>query len=215
MKNLGILIVIGLIFFGCNQKNESKASIDNRVEDTKSMGFSNDKDEIQNLIRQALMWADSDKTVDLLPAISDSIDSVFVGFDLNKHKLNLKKLEETNLFSDEFIDNYNQIILTLDKKLKNKEYNDWMVGELQPFNFSNDINPWCYCQELPYDNPNPWSLVEITILKLDNNRGELTWTWGKIEWRDIQYKFRVTKEDNKWKISYMKGFDYDESIEQV
>ncbi|MFT3740955.1 MAG: hypothetical protein QM786_19570 [Breznakibacter sp.] len=27
-------------------------------------------------------------------------------------------------------------------------------------------------------------------------------------------RFRVVKEDNKWKISYMQGFDYEESIKK-
>jgi hypothetical protein len=201
--------------FGCTQKTESKVSINDSIVNIESNSSSGDVDEIRNLIRLALCWADSQKSMDLLPAVTDNNDSIYIGFDFNIHKLNLEKLKETDLFADEFIDNYNQVIITLDKKLKNKEYDDWLAGELQPFNFSNDINPWCYCQELPYDKPNPWSLVEISIINLDKFKGELTWTWGKTEWRDIQYDFNVTKEDGKWKISYMKGFDYEESIEQL
>jgi hypothetical protein len=210
-----LTLFIEMFSFGCTQKTESKVSINDSIVNIESNSSSGDVDEIRNLIRLALCWADSQKSMDLLPAVTDNNDSIYIGFDFNIHKLNLEKLKETDLFADEFIDNYNQVIITLDKKLKNKEYDDWLAGELQPFNFSNDINPWCYCQELPYDKPNPWSLVEISIINLDKFKGELTWTWGKTEWRDIQYDFNVTKEDGKWKISYMKGFDYEESIEQL
>jgi hypothetical protein len=216
MKYLSLTaIIFWLIIIGCSQKGGSKASFNNKIEDIKSIENSNDKDEIQNLIRQALTWANAEKSFDLLPAISDNNDSIYIGFDLKKLKVNLDTLKATNFFSNEFINNFYQIILTLDKKLKNHEYYVWLVGELPPFNFSNDVNPWCYCQEIPYDDPNPWGLVEINVLKLDTNKGELTWTWGKTDWPDILYRFNVTKEEGKWKISYMKGFDYNESIKQI
>ncbi len=207
-----LTLIIWLISFGCNQNNESKVVIDTKNDSSKLIDNSVDKMEIQNLIRQVLNWADSKNSIDLLPAISDSSDSIYIGFDLNKLEFNLDKLKETNLFSKEFIDNYNQIILTLDKNIKDKVYYDWLVGEMQTFGFTNDVNPWCYCQELPYDHPNPWDLVEVTVIKLDKEKGELTWTWGKTNWPDMKYNFRVIKEDGKWKISYMKGFDYNESI---
>lgn len=206
------ILIFGLIFFGCNQRNESKTVTDSTTDNSQLIDNSEDKTEIQNLIRQVLNWADTKNSIDLLPAISDSTDSIYIGFDMNKLKLNLDKLKETNLFSKEFIDNYNRTILTLDKNIKDKVYYDWLVGEMQTFGFSNNFNPWCYCQEIPYDDPNPWDLVEVTIIKLDKEKGELTWTWGKTDWRDIEYNFRVVKEDGKWKISYMKGFDYDENI---
>ena len=195
------ILILGLIFVGCKQKNVSKASNDNN------------KDKIQDLIRKTLIWADSQNTIDLLPAIADNHDSLYIGFNFDVLRLNLKKLKETNFFSNEFIDNYNRIILTLDKKIKNKEFDGWLKGEIQPFGFANDFNPWCYCQEIP-DN-NPWKRVEINIIKLDNAKGELTWKWAKSDWSDnFKYKFMVVKKDGRWEIAYMQGFDYNESIKK-
>ena len=77
---------------------------------------------------------------------------------MEKHKQNLTKLAQTNFFSKEFIDNYNFIIIELDKKLKAKEL-IWNKGETPPF--GNDANVWCSCQDVPYDNPNPWDNIEI------------------------------------------------------
>jgi len=163
-------------------------------------------------MRGVLEWADSKNSIDLLPVKTDSNDSIYVGFDLEKLKQNLDILKETNFFTTEFIDNYNQIILTIDKKLKDGEFEVWRVGDLPTFIFANDVNPWCLCQ----DNL-PWENVEIEVIKLDNDDGELKWNWGKLDlnydpsWKEFEYSFRVSKEDNKWKISYLQGFDFKES----
>jgi hypothetical protein len=179
--------------------------------------ISNDKQEIQSLIRKTLNWSESKNSFDLLPALTDGKDSTCIGFDLEKLKVNLEILKATNFFSAAFIDNYNQIILTLNKKIKNKEFEKWSVDELPTFSFANDVDPWSLCQDVPYDKPNPWDLVEVEIINLNSQKGELYWKWGKPElngspdWKDFKYKFNVEKENSQWKISYMQGFDFNES----
>ncbi|MBP1616868.1 MAG: hypothetical protein H6Q14_695 [Bacteroidetes bacterium] len=219
MKNIGLLpLIIGLIFLGCTQKNDVNNRTVSRTDSINVPVTPNDKEEIQNLIRQTLNWADSKSSIDLLPVLADPKDSAYIGFDLKKHRENLKKLKATNFFTTKFIENYNQIILTLDKKLRNKELDEWLVGELQPFSFANDIDPWSLNQDVPYDKPNPWNLVEVEIINLNNNKGKLVWRWGRLEqntdseWKAFRYKFEVAKEDEKWKIDYLQGFDFDESI---
>lgn len=199
-------LIFGLLLFGCNQADNKITSI---KEETTSI---DDKEKIQNLIRQVLNWANSKNSIDLLPVFSDNKDSVYIGFDLDKHKQNLNKLRQTNLFATEFIENYNQIILTLDKGLKEGYYGKWLVGDLPTFIFSNDHSPWCNCQ----DNDD-WNKVELRVITLTDNEGELEWTWGNLstdkysEWKDFAYKFRVVEENDKWKIAYMTGFDFKES----
>ena len=204
MKIYGFLILIcGLTFCNCNNENKKSTTTDN----------TKDKEEIQNLIKQVLAWADSKNCIEILPVVTDSNDSIYLGFDLEKHKLNLNKLKSTGLFSTEFIENYNQIILTLDKGLKNSEYEQWLVGDLPTFIFANDINPWCLCQ----DNLDWWKNVEVKVISLDNEKGELEWFWGNLSndtdssWKEFKYRFRVAKEKNIWKISYLEGFDFKES----
>jgi hypothetical protein len=212
MKHIKLTtLIFGLLLFGCKQTDNKSTSISAEKVETST----DEKEQIQNLIRQALNWADSKNSIDLLPVIADSKDSLYLGFDLELHKQNLDKLRQTNLFSTEFIENYNKIILTLDKGLKNGKYEQWMVGELPPFNFSSDVDAWTLSQDVPYDNPNPFDFVEVKLL--DINKGEVNWKWGKPElitepsWKDFAYKFKVVKEDNKWKISYLEGFDFKES----
>jgi hypothetical protein len=213
MKYKSILILIlGLTFCSCNQSNHTSTKASEKSEILQVTEDSKDKKEIQSLMRQVLVWSHSNQSIDLLPVLTDSKDSVYIGFDLDKHKQNLNKLKESRLFANEFIDNYNQIILTLDRKLRNKEYEEWLVGDLPTFIFANDVDPWCLCQ----DNLE-WDSVGIDIIKLNSDKGELNWKWGNLKpdydpsWREFSYKFRVVKEENSWKIAYMQGFDFNES----
>jgi hypothetical protein len=212
MKHIKLTtLIFGLLLFGCNQADNKRTS----VTEEKVTTSANDIKQIQNLIRQVLNWADTKKSIDLLPVLADSRDSIYIGFDLDKHKQNLDKLQKTNFFATEFIENYNQIILNLDKGLRNDNNKQWLVGDLPTFNFSSGVIPWTLSQDIPYDHPNPFDFVEIKLLNID--KGELIWKWGKPElitepsWKDFEYKFRVVKENDRWKISYLQGFDFKES----
>ena len=205
MKSLFALLLLSLAVSTHAQVTGEKITID-------------DKKQIRNLIRQMLNWSESKKSINLLPVLTDNKDTSCIGFDFDKHKLNLKKLKATNLFAEEFIKNYDQIIITLDKKIKNKEFNKWYTNELPTFAFANDVDPWCLCQDVPYDKPNPWDFIEIDVLNI--NKGELDWRWGNLplnsdpSWHQFTYKLRVVKENNKWEIAYLEGFDFKKSTQK-
>ena len=90
-------------------------------------------------------------------------------------------MKNTGFFEDEFIANYKKIIQTLDKKIKNKEFEAWNIYQLPTFNFANDVNPWCLCQDVPYDKPNPYDFVIVEIIHFDKDKAELNWKWGKLK----------------------------------
>ena len=220
MKYLRLVVAaLAVVLFSSNNNSERKESPVkvNRTKRLKSPKLSNDELEIQNLIRKLLNWKEAKNSFDLLPVLTDSNNKTYIGFDLEKLRANLKILKATNFFSDRFIDNYKQIILTLDKKMRNNEFEKWSVGELPTFSFANDVDPWCLCQDVPYDKPNPWDLVEVKVINLNGKKGELYWNWGKPElngspdWKDFAYKFNVEKENGTWKISYLQGFDFKDS----
>jgi len=211
-------VIVAFILVGCNRDNSTAKKKIEQVENLQQIDFSKDKEEIQNLIRQTLKWADSENSIDLLPVLTNK-DGICIGIDLNKHKSNLDKLRATGYFANEFIENYNQIILELDKKLRNNEFEQWSVNELPPFRFANDVDPWTLCQDVPYDNPSPWDYVEIEVIELDNSNAQLVWKWGNLSlntdsgWKKFSYKFRTVKENGKWKIAYLQGFDFKESTQ--
>jgi hypothetical protein len=205
MKHFKItILLLGLLHFGCAQTNSGNTTKINEKS-------ADDKEEIKNLVRQVYKWHEAQKPSNN-NMVTDSKDSIYVGFNLDQLKSDINELQKTNLFTDEFIDNYNKIYLTIDKKLKSKEFK-WLVGGLPPF--GSDANPWCNCQDVPYDKPNPWELIEVEIITLQSDKGELNWKWGKPElngatgWKEFTYRFRVAKEDGRWKIAYLEGFDFD------
>jgi len=196
MKSFGI-IIIGLILISCNQDNQKPTT--------------KDKEQIQNLVKEVLEWADSKNSIDLLPVITDKNNKIYIGFDFEKHEQNLNKIKATNLFTDGFIANYNQIILTLDKGLKNGEYEQWLVGDLPPFIFANDHSPW-------WDGQESFSLEHgvIELISSDRNNGEYYFRCGNNQngcegLENYKMRFKVSKESNKWKISYLEGFEFKES----
>jgi hypothetical protein len=109
--------------------------------------------------------------------------------------------------------------LKLDEKTKKGEFDKWSLGELPPYNFASDANPWCNCQDVPYDTPNSFGQIDVYIIALSKTSGELYWKWGKLsrdvhqDWRNFSYKFRVKRENGKWKISYLQEFDFNKSTE--
>jgi len=227
LKLAALVLVVNL--FSCNQiekHSPSKSTTDTVNKDqpvalTNKSDSSNDEKEIQLLVRNVLSWGESKKSIDLIPVLTDSKDSLCIGFDLEKVKANLEILRSTGYFSAEFIDNYNQILLTLDKEMKNKQFTPWSTGELPPFNFANDVDPWSDCQDVPYDTPDAYSLVEVHVVNLNKEDGELYWKWGRLKkdndpsWKKFTYKFKVKKENGKWKVSYLEGFDFKQSIYAV
>lgn len=211
-----LILILGLAFLSCNQKSSKTETTIEQAENLYQVDTLHDKSEIQSLIRQTLKWANSKDVIEVLPMLADSQNSIYIGLDLDEHKSNLDILRTTDLFANEFIENYNQIILTLNKKLEAHEFEEWLVGDLPPFRFANGANPWCACQDFPYDNPSPWDYVEVEVIELNNDRAQLIWKWGELDstmdsgWKEFSYKFRSIKENDKWKIAYLQEFDLEE-----
>jgi hypothetical protein len=186
----------------CSPGNQNSVAQNNTFEFSDAQ---QDIDEIQKLIHQVLSWSDSTESIVIYPVKQEG-SSLY--FDQAKLRENLDKLRGTGFFSTEFIEDYSRIILTLHEKLRNKEYKKWMEGDLPPFKFGSNISPWCMCQG--------FSLAQFSHLEtiqMNSKSGELIWKWKEgNSW--IDFRFRVVKENDKWKISYMQGFDYEEGIKR-
>jgi hypothetical protein len=213
MKKIVIaLFVFIVLFISAIVYVQNKFKREQQTENLEDANFPREKEEINTLIKQVLIWSESKESIKLLPVLTDSLNRINIGFDRDKLTENLVKLKETSFFSTEFIENYKQIIITLDEKIRNKEYNEWLVGDLPPFIFHNNYNPWWGGQE-----SFPVQLVIVEVVSLNNDKGEFYFKCGGKEQEcrgleNYKMKFRVVKENNKWKISYLSGFDYKESI---
>lgn len=166
---------------------------------------------IQGLIRDLLNRVDTGRIISLLPMLSDS-NGMVVGFDLERHEANLTTLRASGFFAEEFVEHYNQMILTLDRQVKNNEFGEFSIEDMPPFSFASGVNAWCNCQDIPYNEPNPWDYVEVEVLAWQANRVKLNWKWGNLPsvvgvgWREFRYGFVVVKEDGEWKIASLAGF---------
>jgi hypothetical protein len=216
-------VALVVCLLGCNESSKQKANKTQveaapKVSAPRPPDTIKDKQQIQKLVRSVLVWAEGGKEVpDLLPFVVNRQDSTVTGFDLDKLKGIDDSLKTTGFFSKEFISNYNQIIQLLYRKMKDKEIAPFSTGEIPPFGFHTDADPWCDCQDVPYDGEDAFmvaaKLVEVHIVELNNESGKMYWTWGSLpkgtspDWSTVNYKFNVIKEDGKWKISYLQGFD--------
>jgi hypothetical protein len=187
--NLTIFLIV-LICSSCGQTvNKANFIIDDRTQ-------------IKDLLIQVLKWHDKNGTYTGFEPIFNPKDSLAIGMDLKVLQNELDNLTKTNQFDKEFLDNYSLIVKTIDKKIKNKEI-VFMLGDLPPFA---GADPWCNCQDIPYDNP--WDKIDIKFISIDKDNADLTWTWGESDWsKDFSYKVRAKKANGIWRISYLQGFD--------
>ncbi|GAB3572180.1 hypothetical protein [Hymenobacter daeguensis] len=118
MKDMKLTAVLSvLLIFGCSKVSAQPRALGIQYSTSKIVRYPSDKERIKNIVRQSLVWAESAQ-INLFPVITDRKNKVIVGLDANQHKKNIDKIKATGFFSTEFIDNYNKIVLTLDKGIK-------------------------------------------------------------------------------------------------
>lgn len=185
-----IILLITLIGFSCGQTG------------TKAETATDDKTQIKNLVIRVLKWHDKNGVLNGFEPIFNPNDSLAIGMDLKVLQNELDNFTKTKLFDKEFVENYSKIVKTIDKKIRNKEIS-FMDGDMPPYA---GADPWCNCQDIPYDNP--WDKIDVKFISIDKDNAELTWTWGASDWsKDFDYKVKVKKTEGTWKISYLQGFD--------
>ena len=75
---------------------------------------------------------------------------------------------------------------------------------MNPFRNS---SPWCNCQD-----GGDMKKIQIKIIDLNDQKGSLSWTWSEPDYsKGFEYKFNVEKENGKWKIAYLEGFDFEKN----
>ena len=60
--------------------------------------------------------------------------------------------------------------------------------------------------------------MKIEISELTLNSAAIYWTWPKTATfaeNNNKYHIKLTKEDNKWKIAYMDGFDFNSFFQKL
>ncbi len=190
MNKLLIFIILGFSLISCVQPTE------------RSKTESDEKEKVTSLIIDMMKWRDNEENFSGISPIFDYDSGLAVGMDHYVLENELKKLRQTDMFDDEFIENYKNYVLKIDSGIKSKRL---IFSENDLYPYAGE-NPWCMCQDIPYEDP--WDKLSFRFINIDDNNTELTWTWGESDWSShFSYRVKATKKNSKWRISYLEGFD--------
>lgn len=212
MKTLkSILLLLPFAFFACNKTENTAetAPTEQTLEITASDSSSeHDKNEIEKKVKDMYRWFENKKDWKGNKYIIK--DSLIVGYDMADQKLYLRELQESGYFAEEFISNMGRIIKKQDELLRTGKV-EWLDNDMIPFH--GDVNNWCNCQDVPTDT-DPYGQIKITFTKLNQKEADIFWKWNVSKdvdpsWAEPKYAIRMAKKNNKWKIAWMEGWDYD------
>lgn len=206
-----ILLIVPFAFMACN-KTESTTET-TATEQTPETTLSDspaeqDKSEIEKTVKGMYHWLENKKSQYGNKYIIK--DSLIIGYDMADQKLYVGELHESGFFAEEFISNMDRIIKKQDELLRTGKV-EWNNYDMIPFH--GDVNNWCNCQDVPTDT-DPYGQIKITFTKLNQKEADIFWKWNVSKdvdpsWAEPKYAIRMAKKNNKWKIAWMEGWDYD------
>jgi hypothetical protein len=190
-----------VLLFSCNQSTSTQNRQSNLPLAQKAVDPSanNDSVEILSLLKSVYKWHAKNQSnhLDFDVIVKDSFQT---GINYETFNKTFSALQQTNYFSTSFLDNYKKIADYVNNKLTtaNPKY-------LNEINFSfQDTDPWTGFQD---DFRDFWDQLVITDYRADKNSASLIWRVQTNDWTSEKYAIRFTKENNKWRIAYLEGFD--------
>jgi hypothetical protein len=201
------IIIALLSLTACKQSDEKATTLTTSpsTSSTQKTTEKNDKTVIETLVKNMYLWNDK-RSYDneFQPVVKRNN---VIGYNAESHKLFLKELRDSGYFADEFIKNIDKIWQDQNKLITDGKVK-WSKGDMGPF--AGDVNIWCGCQ----DEPAEYTKIAVHFDELNNTNAKLYWNWEGFgaEWEAIHYNMRCVKENGKWKIAYMQGWDYAASL---
>lgn len=152
-----------------------------------------------NLLKTVYRWHDKNQgnLTDFDVIVKDSFQT---GLNYDSFNKTYNTIKQTDYFSSSFIDNYKKIADYVNHKLTsaNPKY-------LNEINFSfQDADPWTGFQD---DSPEYWEQFKISDYQSSANSATLKWWIQAKDWATDKYAVGFSKENGKWKVSYLEGFD--------
>lgn len=203
LYNLTLLSLLILSSCGGGKTTDSSTTIKDSTKQTTLVAASvlnraDDSIKLTKLVRDLYKWHQKPMKHDgFKPLKNNPADTLAGSIDLKENAEAINELKVTGFFTDEFLDNYHNLAVRMDKELRDGT-SLWPDGELPTF--FEDADEWCNCQ----DNPdNYWETLTLTDLKFDKDLATFKWTWGD----NFFYKVHTKKEGEVWKISYLEGWD--------
>lgn len=201
MRQFPFIILLIALMVSCTQ-NESSHSQQSSLQTDRKTNYptkNNDSVELLNLLKNVYRWhaQKQDSLIDFDVIVKDSFQT---GLNYEAFNRKLSALKQTNYFSASFIDNYMKIAHYIDNKLTNA--NPKYLNEINFY--SQDADPWTGFQD---DFPDFWDKFKITDYKSTTNAASLKWKVQMNEWISEEYAVGFSKEDSKWRVAYLDGFD--------
>ncbi len=102
-----IILPIGFLFLSCQSENKTTTATETAT------NFEADSVQIQDLVRNLYEWHNTKSTnIDFTPL--ETTDSSYSGLDMKRHAERIIELKSTNLFTNEFIKNYDNLAKSID-----------------------------------------------------------------------------------------------------
>ena len=203
MKILKATFIVALFSIIACKKTERQTEIETTTTPaaTEETTEAQDKEFIDKLVKDMYTWNETRNHEHEFETVVK--DGYVIGYNIDSHKKFLQELGDSGFFAEDFIANMDKILQEQNKLLSSGKLK-WRKGDLGPF--SGDVNEWCGCQ----DEPAPYTKLTTHIEDMDATTAKLYWNWegfGK-DWAAEHYNIRTIKENGKWKIAYMQGWDY-------
>lgn len=202
-----IFSIISLLTSCSGQSSKNSTQSEDKVSIEK---LDNDSIELTVLIRQVYEWHMTKRINDFPYKYEEPGDTLFTGIDWEKYNNNIEVFKQTNFFSRDFLERHKEIASILDTSIK-KADKEWRnINDGIPL-WDTDADDWCGCQDYP---DNYWEKQTIHDLNISNDFASFYWTWDEqVKSDSFKYKMTAKKENYKWKINSLEGFDYYYSVE--
>jgi hypothetical protein len=199
VSNLSIFCLIIILFVNCNGKTKEKVIV---KEITTANQTSNDSIELTKLIREVYEWHNTEFLEDFPYKYAEKQDSIFIGIDWVKYHENIQIFKQTNFFSDEFLKTHKNVAKTLDLSIKKADI-AWRNSNDGISLWDTNADNWCGSQDY---TEKYWKTLTIDSLTVNQEKADFVWNWDKKH--SHNYKVKAKKEDGKWKISSLNGFNH-------
>lgn len=177
----------------------SRNLIDRENEETKTETELNDKEKIVRIVHQLYKWReiqDSGYDFDVL-----GNGERYTSIDKQALEKRLKVLKDSNLFANEFLQNYSQIAMEIDRGLSTGE-TVYLEGTFPPYGTGG--SPWTETQDVSDDAY--WDNINIENIAINGNEATLQWFWP-LSFSSKGYKMEMVKDNDDWRVSHMERFD--------
>lgn len=207
ISKLVFFVCLFLVASGCRDTERhqpaGKQAIDTPVihiaaPTPKVIPLQSDSAQLLQLTKAIFKWH-KENDADFYPQQASKNDIVYAGLNQARAAAQLSKLQNTDFFTNGFLNNYSQLSKTIDNKLKEGSL-QWNIGELPPFGDGSD--PWCKCQDYSDSFPE-----DIVINNLYINSDTAYYNCRLYDNNGTCIIIKAVRANNKWKLDYLEGFD--------